>query len=44
MNRTFGIEEEFFLVDPATAAPVPMADPLSAQLLGLELPGTTVHR
>ena len=44
MNRTFGIEEEFFLVDPATAAPVPMSDPLSSQLLGLELPGTTVHR
>ncbi|MEG0214244.1 MAG: YbdK family carboxylate-amine ligase [Glutamicibacter sp.] len=44
MTRTFGIEEEFFLVDPETAAPVPMADELSAQLLGLELPGTTVHR
>ena len=44
MNRTFGIEEEFFLVDPETAAPVPMAEELSAQLLGLKLPGTTVHR
>lgn len=44
MTRTFGIEEEFFLVDPETAAPVPMADELGAQLLGLELQGTTVHR
>ncbi|MBM7766601.1 hypothetical protein [Glutamicibacter nicotianae] len=38
MNRTFGIEEEFFVVDPATAAPVPMSDPLPAAW-----PGTAGH-
>jgi carboxylate-amine ligase len=44
MTRTFGIEEEFFLVDPETAVPIPMSDELSSQLLGQELDGTTVHR
>lgn len=44
MTRTFGIEEEFFLVDPETSVPIPMSDELSSQLLGQELDGTTVHR
>ena len=42
MTRTFGIEEEFFLVDPETSVPIPMSDELSSQLLGQELDGTTV--
>ena len=39
MTRTFGIEEEFFLVDPETSVPIPMSDELSSQLLGQELDG-----